>query len=64
MCVLILKLALESLHVCCFQKPHMDLMTHKYRGCIAVFSISKSVEPNEEQKVLASGMDQEFSANT
>ena len=41
-----------------------DVMTHKYRGCIAVFSISKSVEPNEEQKVLASGMDQEFSANT
>ena len=36
-------------------------MTHKYRGCIAVFSISKSVEPNEEQKVLANGMDQEFS---
>ena len=44
--------------------PHVVLMTHKYRGCIVVFSISKSVEPNEEQKVLATGMDQEFSANT
>src|SRR3954451_23722832 len=31
------------------------LMTHKYRGCIAVLSINKSVEPNEEQKVLTSG---------
>ena len=37
-------------------------MTHKYTGSIVVLSISKSVEPNEEQKVLASGMDQEFSA--
>jgi hypothetical protein len=27
------------------------LMTHKYRGCIVVLSINKSVEPNEEQKV-------------
>ena len=25
-------------------------MTHKYRGSIVVLSISKSVEPNEEQK--------------
>jgi hypothetical protein len=24
------------------------LMTHKYRGCIIVLSINKSVEPNEE----------------
>ena len=40
------------------------LMTHKYRGCIAVFSISKSVEPNEEQKVLTSGLEHEFSINT
>jgi hypothetical protein len=30
-------------------------MTHKYRGCIIVLSINKSVEPNEEQKVLTSG---------
>src|SRR5215211_4483955 len=29
------------------------LMTHKYRGCIVVSSISKNVDPNEEQKVLA-----------
>ena len=28
------------------------LMTHKCRGSIIAFSISKSVEPNEEQKVL------------
>ena len=27
-------------------------MTHKYRGSILVLSISKSVEPNEEQKSL------------
>ena len=36
------------------------LMTHKYRGCIVVLSINKSVEPNEEQKVLAGKLDQEF----
>ena len=28
-------------------------MTHKYRESIVVFSISKSVEPNEEQKEMA-----------
>ena len=39
-------------------------MTHKYRGCIAVLSINKSVEPNEEQKVLASNLDQEFTIKT
>ena len=33
-------------------------MTHKYRGCIVVLSINKSVEPNEEQKVLTSSFDQ------
>jgi hypothetical protein len=33
------------------------LMTHKYRGCIVVLSINKSVEPNEEQKVLMSSFD-------
>ena len=32
----------------------MVLMTHKYRGSIVAFSISKCVEPNEEQKVLTS----------
>ena len=36
------------------------LMTHKYRGCIVVLSINKSVEPNKEQKVLASNLDQKF----
>jgi hypothetical protein len=25
-----------------------SVMTHKYRGCIVVLSINKSVEPNEE----------------
>jgi hypothetical protein len=40
------------------------LMTHKYRGCIIVLSINKSVEPNEEQKVLASSFDQGFTVNT
>ena len=39
-------------------------MTHKYRGCIAVLSINKSVEPNEEQKVLTSSFDQGFTVNT
>jgi hypothetical protein len=39
----------------------LPLMTHKYRGCIIVLSINKSVEPNEEQKVLTSGFDQGFS---
>jgi hypothetical protein len=40
------------------------LMTHKYRGCIVVLSINKSLEPNEEQKVLISGFDQGFTINT
>ena len=39
-------------------------MTHKDRGCIVVLSINKSVEPNEEQKVLASNLDQEFTVKT
>jgi hypothetical protein len=38
-------------------------MTHKYRGCIVVFSISKSVEPNEEQNVLTSSFDEGFTIN-
>jgi hypothetical protein len=40
------------------------LMTHKYRGCIVVLPINKSVEPNEEQKVLTSSFDQGFTVNT
>ena len=31
------------------------MMTHKYRGSIVVLSISKSVEPSEEQKEMTSG---------
>jgi hypothetical protein len=38
-------------------------MTHKYRGCIVVLSINKSVEPNEEQKVLTNGFEQGFAVN-
>ena len=34
------------------------LMTHKYRGSIVVLSISKSVEPTEEQKEMTSGFQQ------
>jgi hypothetical protein len=41
-----------------------SLMTHKYRGCIVVVSINKSVEPNEEQKVLMSSFDQGITVNT
>ena len=40
---------------------HKDLnymMTHKYRGSIIVLLISKSVEPNEEQKEMISGFQQ------
>ena len=33
----------------------LALMTHKCRGSIVVISISKSVEPNEEQKEMISG---------
>ncbi|KAK1661321.1 hypothetical protein QYE76_049480 [Lolium multiflorum] len=39
------------------------LMTHKYRGCIVVSSISKNVDPNEEQKVLTSSFDEGFTVN-
>ena len=34
------------------------VMTHKYRGSIIVLSISKSVEPNEEQKEMINGFQQ------
>ena len=40
------------------------LMTHNRKGSIAAFSISKSVEPNEEQKVLVSDSEQEITAST
>ena len=36
------------------------LMTHKYRGSIVVLSISKSVEPNKEQKEMISGFQQNY----
>ena len=36
----------------------MWVMTHKYRGSIVVLSISKSVEPNEEQKEMISDFQQ------
>src|SRR3954463_4366021 len=39
-------------------------MTHKYRWCITVLSINRSIDPNEEQKVLNSGMEQEIPVNT
>jgi hypothetical protein len=44
--------------------PSASLMTHKYRGCIVVLSINKSVEPNEAQKVLMSSFDQGITVNT
>ena len=34
------------------------VMTHKYTGSIVDFSISKSVEPNEEQKKMTSDFQQ------
>jgi hypothetical protein len=46
---------------CVFSYP---VMTHKYRRCIVVLSINKSVKPNEEQKVLKSSFDQGFTVNT
>ena len=39
-------------------------MTHKYRGSILVLSISKSVEPNEEQKEMIRVFSKVFSAST
>ena len=46
------------------RRQKIVLMTHKCRGSIAVLSINKSVEPNEEQKVLAGRFAQGFTANT
>src|SRR3954452_16450124 len=40
------------------------MITHKCRGCIVVLSINKSVEPNEEQKVLTSGFYPGITTNT
>ena len=39
-------------------------MTDNSRGSIIAFSISKSVEPNEEQKVLTSDFGQGITAST
>lgn len=47
-----------------FVWPYNLLMTHKYRGCIVVLSINKSVEPNEEQKVLTSSFEHGIIVNT
>src|ERR1041385_813891 len=41
-----------------------SLMTLNVEGSIAVFSISKSVEPNEEQKVVVSDFGKEIAAST
>ena len=35
-----------------------------YQGSIVAFSISKSVEPNEEQKVMTSDLEQGVTAGT
>ena len=39
-------------------------MTHKYRGSIVVHPISKSVEPNEEQKEMKVVFNKVISAST
>jgi hypothetical protein len=39
------------------------MMTHKYRGPIVVFSISKNVDPTEEQKVLTSSFGEGFTVD-
>ena len=44
-----LKISYISQHSCDY------VMTHKCKGSIVVLSISKSVEPNEEQKEMISG---------
>ena len=40
------------------------MMSHKGRGSIVAFSISKSVEPNEEQKVTTSDLEQGITSST
>jgi len=47
-----------------FSSPPSSLMTHNRNASIAAFSISKSVEPNEEEKVLISDSEQEITAST
>jgi hypothetical protein len=47
-----------------FEERLKVLMTHKFRACIVVLLINKSVEPNEEQKVLTSSFDQAITVNT
>ena len=49
----LLKVATKILDTHTEMSCHM--MTHKYRGSIVVLSISKSVEPNEEQNEMTSG---------
>ncbi|KAK1682445.1 hypothetical protein QYE76_043293 [Lolium multiflorum] len=44
-------------------RANKPMMTHKYRGCIIVLLINKSVEPNEEQKVLTRSFDEGFTVN-
>ena len=44
--------------VCMHERKLVVVMTHKYRGSTVVLSISKSVEPNEEQKEIISGFQQ------
>ena len=39
-------------------------ITHKYRRSIVAFLISKSVEPNEEQKLMTSDLEQGITAST
>ena len=39
------------------------MMTHKYMRSIVAFLISKSVEPNEEQKEMTSGLSKVLSAS-
>ena len=45
-------------------QKHGRLMTHNRKGSIAAFSISKSVEPNKEQKELISDFGQGITAST
>ena len=40
------------------------VMTHDVMGSIAVFTIIKSVEPNEEQKVVVSDFGKQIAAST
>ena len=46
------------------EQQNRALMTHKCRGSIVVLLISKSFEPNEEQKVLKSGFQHGFTSRT